>query len=145
MKTTLSLLVIALLTYSSALHAEEENSAAKIGPDKGIVEAKEELGIKLSPEAAKNFEIKTLKLAGTSPWTVPQIARVTAGEESSFYRLRDGFFKRISFETIQKNNSSLRIRSDFLKPGDEIVIQGTGFLRISELAAFGEASEEKGK
>lgn len=144
MKTAVSLLVILLLSYSGSVLAEEEGSAAKIGPDKGIIEAKEDLGMKLSPEAQKNFEIKTLKLTGTGPWTVPQIARVTAGEESSLYRMRDGFYKRISFETVQKINSSLRIRSDSLKSGDEIVIQGTGFLRISELAAFGEASEEKG-
>jgi hypothetical protein len=142
-KTVIYALVTVLVAFTSIASAEEESSVAKIGPDKGIIEAKEGFGMKLSPEAEKNFEIKTLKLTGAGPWLVPHSARVTAGEESSLYRVRDGFYKRISLEIVQKTESELRIRSESLKSGDGVVIQGTGFLRISELAAFGESAEEK--
>lgn len=40
----------------------EESESAKVGPDKGILEANEHEGFKLSPEALRNFNIKTQKL-----------------------------------------------------------------------------------
>lgn len=121
-------------------HGEEEGGS-NVGPDKGIIEASEENGIKLSPEALKNFEIRTLKLTGGAPWTVPISARLLAGEEVNIYRVRDGAFKRIDFTQVKKTPDNLSVHSPDLRAGDEIVINGTGFLRIAELAAFGGAPE----
>lgn len=121
-------------------HGEEE-AGENVGPDKGIIEASAETGIKLSPEALKNYEIRTLKLTGSGPWQIPTSARLLAGEEVNLYRVRDGAFKRIDFTQVKKTPEHMTINSTDLKSGDEIVISGIGFLRIAELAAFGGAPE----
>ncbi|MGE3682683.1 MAG: hypothetical protein AB7G93_13240 [Bdellovibrionales bacterium] len=121
-------------------HGEEEENAS-VGPEKGIIEANEEKGFKLSPEALKNFEIKTLKLANSPPWNVPSTAKVRSGNEINLFRLRDGYFKRIDFNEVRKQGSQIFVASPDLKKGDEIVTIGLGFLRIAELSAFGGLAE----
>ena len=116
----------------------EENSV--VGPEKGILEASEENGIKLSPQAEKNFEIQKIKTFGNST-DLPKAAIVTAGIEVNIYRIRNGFYKRIDFETISKHDDKVIIKSKDLKVGDEIAISGLGFLRLAEIAAFGGAPE----
>ncbi len=119
----------------------EEEAAPNVGPDKGILEASADLGIKLSPEALRNFEIQTVKLSGNGPWIIPASARLLSGEEVNLYRERSGAFKRIDFKLIRKNSEQITITSSELKIGDGIVTIGIGFLRIAELAAFGGAPE----
>ncbi|MGE4108233.1 MAG: hypothetical protein AB7F66_13545 [Bacteriovoracia bacterium] len=129
-------LICAVLVLGA--HAAEENEeGGSIGPDKGIVEASESKGFKLSPEALKNFDLKTQKLNGDGPWTISKSAIVHSGEETNLFRVRSGFFKRIDFQVVKKADASLTVDSDDLREGDEIVLAGTGFLRVSELAAFG--------
>jgi len=118
---------------------EEENS--NVGPEKGIVKANEEQGFILSPEATKNFEIKTMKLVGVGPWTVPDSARMLSKEEVNLYRIRNGFIKRIDFKLISKSGSLVKILSSDLATGDEVITNGVGFVRIAELTAFGGAPE----
>lgn len=124
----------------AAEHKHEEGND-NVGPDKGIVEASEENGIKLSKEAFGNFGIKTQKLSGAGPWTVPSSARLFSGEEINLYRVRDHFIKRIDFKTIKASAGAVTIQTSELKTGDEVVVNGIGFLRIAELVAFGGAPE----
>lgn len=112
-----------------------------VGPDKGILEASGEDGIKLSKEAISNFDIKAQKLSGQGPWSIPISARLQSGEEINIYRVRGDFYKRIDFVTITKSETILTVRGPELKDGDQIVVKGVGFLRIAELAAFGGAPE----
>lgn len=116
---------------------EEEESAGSVGPDKGITEFSERNGFKLSPEALKNFELKSLKLNGDGPWELPKTALVHSGEETNLFRKRNDFFKRIDFQTIRNVGSRLVVDSDDLREGDEVVLIGLGFLRVAELAATG--------
>lgn len=118
-------------------HGEEEEGGGNVGPEKGIIEASPAKGFKLSPEALKNFEIKTVKLAGDGPWPVLTSAIVHSGEETNLMRLRSGFFKSIDFQVIRQTPSGPVVESDDMREGDEIVVSGLGFLKISELAAFG--------
>lgn len=120
---------------------EHEEESSQVGPDKGILIASEEDGIKLSSEAEKNFEIKRAKVLLASAVEIPRTAIITAGTEVNIYRYRNGFYKRIDFETLQKTNGRMSIKSKELKIGDEIVISGLGFLRVAEIAAFGGAPE----
>ena len=125
--------------HGSEGHADEESG--NVGPDKGILEASEEKGFKLSPQAVKNFELKTQKLSGSGPWTVPHSAKLLSGEEMNIYRQRDGYFKRIDFNAIKRTPQQLTLSSKDLRSGDEVVVNGIGFLRIAELTAFGGAPE----
>jgi hypothetical protein len=120
-------------------HGEEENP--QIGPNKGILAASEDEGIKLSPEAEKNFEIQKFKITAANSFEIPKDAVVTAGLEVNLYRYRAGFYKRIDFDQISRSGSKISIRSKDLKSGDEIAITGLGFLRIAEIAAFGGGPE----
>lgn len=120
-------------------HGEEANP--QVGPSKGILTASEEEGIKLSPEAEKNFEIQKLKITSANSFEIPKDAVVTAGLEVNLYRYRAGFYKRIDFDQLSRSGNKISIRSKDLKSGDEIAITGLGFLRIAEIAAFGGAPE----
>lgn len=122
-------------------HARGEEENPQVGPKKGILAASEEEGIKLSPEAEKNFEIVKFKVMANSAFEIPKEAVVTAGLEVNLYRYRAGFYKRIDFEQLSRSGNKIQIRSKDLKSGDEIAITGLGFLRIAEIAAFGGAPE----
>lgn len=122
----------------------EENS--QVGPNKGILAADKEQGFKLSPEAEKNFEIKKIKITNSSQVEITRDMIVTTGIEENIYRFRDGFYKRIDFVTIKRVQSKttsekIIIRAKDLKDGDEIVTAGLGFLRVTEIAAYGGAPE----
>lgn len=117
----------------------EENS--QVGADKGILEANEEKGIKLSPEAEKNFDIEKVAVNNSQPITISKKTIVTSGVEVNIYRYRDGFYKRIDFAQISKNDSTLTISSKDLAKGDYIVTKGLGFILVAEIAAFGGAPE----
>ncbi len=122
-------------------HANSEEENPQVGPNKGILAASEEEGIKLSPEAEKNFEIQKFKITAASSFEIPKDAIVTAGLEVNLYRYRAGFYKRIDFDQLSRSGNKISIRSKDLKSGDEIAITGLGFLRIAEIAAFGGAPE----
>lgn len=121
-------------------HAEESEESSQVGPEKGVVAATADLGIKLSPEAEKHFEIKRLKV-GQQPIVLPKSAIVRAGIEINVFRIRGGFYKRIDFVQLKKSADSVTLQSHDLKPGDEIALTGLGFLRTAEIAAFGGAPE----
>lgn len=119
-------------------HANEkghEEANNQVGPKKGILEAHKEKGFKLSPEAEKNFEIEKVKVNMTQ-LEIPNHAIVKAGEEVNLFRLREGFYSRIDFTEVKKNATTLIVTSKDLKPGDEVVVKGLGFLRMTEIAAF---------
>lgn len=119
-------------------HGEEN---AQVGPDKGILEADEENGIKLSPEAEKNFDVEKTAVNSSQPITISKKTIVTSGVEVNVYRYRDGFYKRIDFVQISKNENTITISSKDLVKGDSIVTKGLGFILIAEIAAFGGAPE----
>lgn len=121
--------------------SEESGSEASsvVGPEKGITEANEKDGFKLSPEATRNFEIKTISLSADSAWLVPTTAIAFFAHEVNVYRLRKGFYKRVDFKTLSKDKNGRRIASSELRSGDTVVVAGLGFLRVAEIAAFGGA------
>ncbi len=123
-------------------HEEEghgENRA--VGPDKGITEANEKLGFRLSAEAVKNFGITTKDVSGPGTFTLPRSSIFFGLQERNIYRIRNGFYQRIDFVTLSKSFSQLTISVSDLKAGDKIVLSGLGFLRIAEIAAFGGIGE----
>lgn len=122
-------------------HGEHEEENSQVGADKGILEASEEQGIKLSPEAEKNFEIEKVVVTNSNSTNISKDAVVTSGVEVNLYRYRDGFYKRIDFMKLSKNGTILTISSKDLMKGDSIVTRGLGFILVAEIAAFGGAPE----
>ena len=121
----MKLILVNLMSVIVLAHSERDPANVNVGPSKGVIAADEHDGFKLSPEALKNFDLKMIKVVDPSI-KIPAAAILYTGEEVNIFRLRDGFFKRID------------ATSKDLKSGDEIVVSGVGFLRIVELAAFGE-------
>ncbi len=120
--------------------SNEAGENKNVGPNKGITIFDEEKGFVLSDEAKKTFSLQTQNLTGSSPWSLPKSALLFTGEEKSVYRLRDGFFKKIDVEVIKKDKDRMIVKSENLKKGDSIVIQGVGFIRIAEVDATSEES-----
>lgn len=107
---------------------EDEGEASSVGPEKGIV-AKSKEGLKLSVEAEKVYDLKAVVIGTNGIFRIPEEAVVYVKSEKSFFRVRDGWYKRLPLHQVDK-----------LRSGDKIVTSGTGFLRIAEIAAEGGAS-----
>jgi hypothetical protein len=93
-------------------------------------------GFKLTQVSLKTFDIKTIKY-------VPQKTLISRDavykglNEVNIYRVRAGLFKRIDFKILSQTKSYYLISSADLKAGDELVVNGIGFLRMAEIAATG--------
>ncbi|AZZ37301.1 hypothetical protein CIK05_11045 [Bdellovibrio sp. qaytius] len=122
-------------------HKEEAEVNAQVGADKGILEADKEKGFKLSPEAEKNFQINKIKIVTSTSIELPLTAIATSTVEVNVYRFREGFYKRIDFIQLSKNQNKIFIKSPELKVGDEVAVSGLGYLRVTEIAAFDGAPE----
>lgn len=109
----------------------EEEGGSNIGPEKGITE-KAEAGFKLSPEAFRTMEIQTKEFSG-GQMKIPLKAIVSIRDEKTIYRLRDGWFKRVKVQILQTNGGSAEISSHSFKDGDQIVVEGVGFVRVAEI------------
>jgi hypothetical protein len=112
---------------------DEEEAGGSVGPDKGITE-KAEAGFKLSPEAIKTMGIQTKNFSGGA-FLVPAEAIVAIKTEKTVFRLRGGWFKRVKIEIASKNPQGVTLKTTSFRDGDQIVLVGTGFLRIAEIFA----------
>lgn len=130
----LAAVLVSLLTLPSIAFAQHEHD--EHGQEEHEHEEAEGDGIKLGEEALKNFGIKSVEFKGGN-LTLPKSAIFFGLQEKNLYRLRSGFFKRIDFKTISKTKTDFTVFSSDLKPGDRIVTEGLGFLRIAEIAASG--------
>lgn len=104
-------------------------ASIEVGPQKGVIEVNQEKAFKLSPEAMKNFEVRSIPYSQGNV-VVPKEAIVRTLKEAQIFRVRDGFLKAIDFKTVSKSEKSWTVRSTELRAKDEIATGGVGFLRI---------------
>lgn len=97
-------------------------------------------GFKLGDNVVKNFGLKMIDYKGPSI-TIPHQAIFKGLSEVNVYRLREGLYKRIDFKTLEKTKTTIKLSSVDLSPGDKIIVDGIGFLRIAEIAASGGISD----
>lgn len=121
------------------LGAQEEEENGSVGKDKGILELHRDGGLKLSPEAYKNFEIQTSALRGESKglFEIPQSALLQSQGGNYVYRYKDGFFKKMSVRLVKRSQTSAVVGCEELKRDDSIVTNGVAFLRAAELDISG--------
>lgn len=115
---------------------EEHGGASNVGPDKGVTHADEKLGIRLSPEAQKSFDLRFVTVAEQSQIWLPKSAVLRSLEEVNLYRLRDQYLKTIDFQIVSSEENRILVTSKDLKAGDSILVQGVNFVRTAELDAF---------
>lgn len=112
-------------------HEEEGGSA--VGPEKGITE-KSAQGFRLSPEAIKTFELKFQPLEKET-LEVPVNGLVEIKNNQFAYRVRDGWIRKVAVKVLRKNSRSVVMQVSDIKPGDQMIIGGTGFVRTAEMVA----------
>lgn len=112
---------------------EEEESVGGVGKGNAVTAADEHTGIQLSEKAKNAIGIK---LESYQRGFVPVAALVRHQNEISVYRLRDGWYKRVSVKIEKIENSQAFIQTEELSEGDFIVVQNVGLLRVAELDAF---------
>lgn len=112
-------------------HSGGHEESSVVGPEKGII-AKGKEGFKLSPEAIKTMALETIAFNGTTI-SLDRKSIVFSKAEKSVFRLRNGWYKRVSVKLSEKTENSYIASSQELTTGDQIVISGAGFLKIAEV------------
>ena len=134
----------------SGEHADGEHEADEpssgVGEGKAVEAASRERGIRLSEKAARTIGIATesVKRVGAGDYALSPQCVVYFQDKKGVYRLRDGWFKLVEVEVVRQLAKGIVIRSDGIKPGDNVVSAGVPLLRVSELEAFGGSGEGHG-
>jgi len=121
-------------------HDHEEGERRNVGPDKGVLEASDDLGFKLREGVEERFGIISQTMGSDNRGNIPKGAIVYSREEYQVFRKRNGFWKPVDIEAKRKGDA-VSIKSQELKAGDLIATEGTGLLKIIELSVFGPAIE----
>ena len=135
------LLLTPLILNSGRSHAEEEGGA-KVGPGKAVLAANAKDGMRLSEAAIKRLGLAFQDAKRGETQEVPPQSLVVSKEETSVYRLRGGWIKRVEVRVISRSARSVKIQSEDFKPGDRVVVSGAPFLRTAELDVLGSEKEE---
>lgn len=112
---------------------EDKEASSVVGPDKGLT-AKSEHGFKLSVEAEKAFDLKYQAYSGET-FEAPVATLVEIKNSRYIYRVHEGWIKKVPAQVLKKTASSVFLKVLGLEAGDQILIQGTGFVRTAEMVA----------
>lgn len=111
--------------------AEEEVKSPSVGPDRAVIAASKDDGIRLSEKAKAKIGIKTTKI--TTNFQIPASALVHERAEFGVYVKKGEWFKYIEVELGNQSSSNVRIESPKIRVGDEIVVSDVALLRLAEL------------
>jgi len=111
----------------------EEKSVGGVGKNNAVTAADEHTGIQLSEKAIALIQ---LKMETYGAQAISKNALVYYQDQVGVYRFRETWFKLIPVQILNREAEKVSILSADLKPGDQIVTQGTGLLRAAELDAF---------
>lgn len=131
--TILSISLISSIAFSSGDHAEgENNSSERVGPGKAVEAFDKEEGFKLSEKATKSLGIQFNALTGAGPWKIPKEALVRIKQSTGIYRKYDGWISLVLVKVIREENNFLIITSADLETNDEVAVQGSHYLRMTD-------------
>lgn len=145
MNRRLLMMVLSVLSFGAGLSAaqeEGEGGGAAVGPGKAVTAADAKDGLRLSEAAIKRLGVAFQDVKHGGPQELPPQSLVASREESSVYRLRGGWIKRVEVRVHARSARLVKIESKEIQAGDRIVIAGAPFLRIAELDALGSEKEE---
>lgn len=108
------------------------SEAKAIGKGKAIVEIDEKKGFRLSKEAIRTIGLK-LKTVDSSSFNISKKALVTSKNKKGVYRFRAGFFKFLPAKIIKKLANGYTVKVNGVDFGDQIVINGVGILRVTDV------------
>ena len=132
-----NIVLLSGLLLFNFLSFAEENGASKdrIGPGKAVVAANEKEGFKLSEKAQKSLKLAFAQV-NHQTITVPSSSLVKFQDFLGVYRLRDGWFRLVEVEPTIRGDQAIFSSKDLI-PGDQMIVQNSGLLRVVELDIFG--------
>jgi hypothetical protein len=113
-------------------HDHKHGGGKAIGEKKAIIQVDEKKGFKLSKEAIKTLKLK-LKTVDGDEFKISKSTLVASKNSKGVYRFRDGFFKLLPAKILKKTNKEYHIKVSGVEFGDQIVINGVGLLRVSDV------------
>ncbi len=114
-------------------HKGHDHGAQKaIGKNKAITEVDEEKGFKLSREAIKSLSLK-LKTVDSSTFEIEKSTLVSTKSIKGIYRFRAGYFKFLKAKIVKESKNGYIVSVLGVDFGDQIVTNGLGLLRVSDV------------
>jgi hypothetical protein len=114
-------------------HSEHDHGSSKaIGKGKAIVDVDEKKGFRLSKEAVKTLKLR-LKNVDGSTFQIDKKTLVASKNTKGVYRYRAGYFKLLPAKIIKEVKGGYRIDVKGVDFGDQIVIDGVGLLKVTDV------------
>ena len=110
----------------------DEHSSKAVGKGKAIEVVDEKNGFKLSKEAIKTLKLKLQNVDGDE-FLVSKSTLVVSKELKGLYRFRGGFFKFHPVELKKEVDGKYLVKVPGVEFGDQIVVNGTGLLRVTDV------------
>ena len=114
-------------------HKDHDHGSSKaIGKGKAIEIVDEKKGFKLSNEAIKTLQLKLQNVDG-SKFKINKTTLVSSKDTKGVYRFRSGFFKLLDAIILKETKDGYFVKVDGVEFGDQIVINGLGLLRVTDV------------
>lgn len=115
-------------------HADhgEHGGGKAVGKGKAIEEVDESKGFKLSKEAIKTLKLKLQTVDGDE-FSIDKTTLVSSKSTKGLYRFRGGFFKFMPVELLKESKGKYLVKVKGVDFGDQIVIDGVGLLRVTDV------------
>ncbi|MCR9205751.1 MAG: hypothetical protein NXH75_14295 [Halobacteriovoraceae bacterium] len=114
-------------------HKGHDHGASKaIGKGKAIEVVDEKKGFKLSKEAIKTLKLKLQNVDGDE-FEISKSTLVSSKSIKGVYRFRAGFFKLLSAKILKETKTGYKVKVAGVEFGDQIVINGVGLLRVTDV------------
>lgn len=113
-------------------HGDHEEGGKAVGKGKAIAAVDEMKGFKLSNEAIKTLKLK-LKVVNGDEFEIAKSTLVASKDLRGVYRFRGGFFKLLKVKILKETKNGYKVKVAGVEFGDQIVTNGLGLLRISDV------------
>ena len=120
-------------------HKGHDHGASKaIGKGKAIEVVDEKKGFKLSKEAIKTLKLRLQNVDGDE-FEISKTTLVSSKSIKGVYRFRAGFFKLLNAKILKETKSGYKVKVAGVEFGDQIVINGVGLLRVTDVYSTDES------
>lgn len=111
---------------------EGHGGGKAVGKGKAIEEVDEKKGFKLSKEAIKTLKLKLQNVEGDQ-FHIKKSTLVVSKDMKGVYRFRSGFFKLLPAKILKEEKGGYEVKVKGVDFGDQIVVNGVGLLRVSDI------------
>lgn len=116
----------------------DHGSSKAIGKGKAIEVVDEKKGFKLSKEAIKTLKLRLQNVDGDE-FEISKHTLVSSKSIKGVYRFRAGFFKLLNAKILKETKFGYKVKVAGVEFGDQIVINGVGLLRVTDVYSTDES------